>query len=224
MSGTDWGEVAVLVAVAVPSVMLHEVSHGVVALWFGDDTAKRAGRLTLNPIAHIDPFGTILLPLLLALAGPGAFGYAKPVPVNVRKLRNPRQHSLYVSLAGPATNLALAAFGVTALRAWYPSSARFIVAFQQYDLRDVTGHIPLVPRLLFWFALVNVILAVFNLLPIPPLDGSALVERVLPTSWWPAWLKFRQWGFLVLLVVIFYTGILDHVFTPAIQHLLDALS
>jgi Zn-dependent protease len=103
----DWGRVALLLAVAVPSIMVHEVAHGWVANAFGDDTAKRAGRLSLNPVRHIDPFGTLLLPLLLSLSGVGAFGYAKPVPVNVGRLRNPRQHSLNVSLAGPGSNLAL---------------------------------------------------------------------------------------------------------------------
>src|SRR2546425_6818058 len=98
----------ILVAVLIPSVMLHEISHGAVALAFGDDTAKRAGRLTLNPIAHVDPFGTIVLPLILALSSSGVFGWAKPVPVNPRRLRNPRQQALLVSLAGPVTNLGLA--------------------------------------------------------------------------------------------------------------------
>src|SRR5207237_10455946 len=106
----------VFFAVLIPSVILHEVSHGWVALAFGDDTAKRAGRLTLNPIAHVDPFGTIILPLLLSLSGIGAFGYAKPVPVNPRNLRNPRQHSLYVSLAGPLTNITLALIAGLVLR------------------------------------------------------------------------------------------------------------
>src|SRR3989442_8164733 len=94
----------ILLAVLVPSVMLHEISHGAVALAFGDDTAKRAGRLTLNPIANIDPFGTIILPLILALSGAGMFGWAKPVPVNPARLRHPRQEALLVSLAGPPTN------------------------------------------------------------------------------------------------------------------------
>ena len=94
----------IAIAVLIPSVILHEISHGWVALAFGDDTAKRAGRLTLNPIAHIDPFGTIILPALLILTTGRAFGYAKPVPVNVGKLRSPRNQGLLVSLAGPAVN------------------------------------------------------------------------------------------------------------------------
>src|SRR3954466_2675226 len=95
----DVQSVIIRLAVVIPSIILHEVSHGWVALAFGDDTAKRAGRLTLNPVAHIDPFGTILLPLILVLTTGRAFGYAKPVPVNPRKLRNPREQSVLVSLA-----------------------------------------------------------------------------------------------------------------------------
>jgi Zn-dependent protease len=206
----DWRFVGVIIAVLVPSVILHEVSHGFVANLFGDDTAKRAGRLTLNPARHIDPFGTILLPLLLSLSGAGAFGYAKPVPVNVRKLRNPRQHSFYVSLAGPVVNIALSLGAVVALHTLYPHAlARAFF---------IPERLPLGARLLFWLSYINVILAVFNLLPIPPLDGSAFVERVLPAAWWPTWLKFRQYGFGILLILIFLIpGSLNRVFDPALR-------
>jgi Zn-dependent protease len=215
LNGTNWGQVAILVAVTVPAVILHEVSHGVVALWFGDDTAKRAGRITLNPVAHVDLFGTVLMPLMLALSGVGAFGYAKPVPVNVRKLRNPRQHSLYVSLAGPVTNLLLALIAVALLRSVFHGDLQ-----RAFFISDL----PLLPRMVFWFGLVNVILAAFNALPIPPLDGSALVERVLPRSWWPTWLKFRQYGFLVLIVLLFATHALDGVFRFAQHRFVDLLA
>ena len=215
MNNVDWGQVAVLVAVLVPSVIFHEVSHGVVANWFGDDTAKRAGRLTLNPIAHIDPFGTVLLPLMLSLSGVGAFGYAKPVPVNPRQLRNPRQHSLYVSLAGPAINIVLALVAAQLLRTTFRDDL-----LRVGSLQDVA----LLPKLVFWLGFVNVILAVFNLLPIPPLDGSALVERVLPTNWWPTWLRFRQWGFGVLLILVFLLpGSLDSIFEPFLRRWLQLL-
>jgi Zn-dependent protease len=215
VNDVDWGQVAILVAVLVPSVIFHEVSHGVVANWFGDDTAKRAGRLTLNPVAHVDPFGTVLLPLLLSLSGVGAFGYAKPVPVNPRRLRDPRQHSLYVSLAGPATNIILALVAALLLRTIFRD-----------DLSDAISldDLGLLPRLVFWLGFVNVILAVFNLLPIPPLDGSALVERVLPTQWWPTWLRFRQWGFGVLLILVFLLpGSLDSIFEPFLRRWLHLL-
>jgi Zn-dependent protease len=211
----DWGRVALLLAVAVPSIMLHEVAHGWVANAFGDDTAKRAGRLSLNPVRHVDPFGTLLLPLLLSLSGVGAFGYAKPVPVNVGRLRNPRQHSLYVSLAGPGINLALVLVSTMLLRTIYAD-----------DLSDAfsLGDLSLAARLVFWLGFVNVILAVFNLLPIPPLDGSALVERILPSSWWPTWLKFRQYGFVVLLLLLFMAPEwLDRVLDPALDRWFDVL-
>ena len=215
MEGVDWGRVALLVAVIVPSIILHEVSHGWVANAFGDDTAKRAGRLTLNPLRHVDPFGTVILPFLLSLSGVGAFGYAKPVPVNVRALRNPRQHSLYVSLAGPATNIVIALVAALVLRTRYSADL---------DRVAFVDDLALVPQLLLWLGLMNVILAVFNLLPIPPLDGSAMIERVLPTSWWPTWLKFRQWGFgILLLLVLLLPGSLNRVFDPAMEQWLRLL-
>jgi Zn-dependent protease len=211
----DWERVAVLVSVIVPSIILHEVSHGFVANLFGDDTAKRAGRLTLNPIAHVDPFGTIILPLLLSLSGIGAFGYAKPVPVNPQRLRNPRQHSLYVSLAGPATNIALALLAALVLRYRYGGVLAAVLSPDQ---------LPLAPQLLFWLGFMNVILAVFNLLPIPPLDGSAFVERLLPNHWWPTWLKFRQYGFGILLLLVFVVpGALNRVFDPALRQWVNLL-
>ncbi|MCU1376361.1 MAG: Zn-dependent protease [Actinomycetia bacterium] len=211
MRNVDWERVAILLSVIVPSVILHEVSHGFVANLLGDDTAKRAGRLTLNPLAHVDPFGTIILPAILALSGVGAFGYAKPVPVDVRRLRNPRQHSLYVSLAGPATNIALAVIAGLLLRTAFRDDLPPV--FSDFFI----GRMPLVPQLLFWLGFMNVILAVFNLLPIPPLDGSAFVERVLPNRWWPTWLKFRQYGFGILLLLVFVVpGALNKVFDPAL--------
>jgi len=203
----DWTEVAIILAAIVPSIILHEVAHGVVALWFGDDTAKRAGRLTLNPIKHVDPFGTVILPLLLSLGHLGAFGYAKPVPVNVRQLRNPRQHSLYVSLAGPATNIALSLLAIVLFRATLPDGPSTFVS-----------ALPLLTQFFFFLGMLNVFLAVFNLLPIPPLDGSAFIERVLPHTWWPTWLRFRQYGFGILLLIIFVIpGALDRIFDPAVR-------
>jgi Zn-dependent protease len=205
----DWGQVALVVAVLVPSVILHEVSHGVVALWYGDDTAKQAGRLTLNPLVHIDPFGTVILPVLLSLGGLGAFGYAKPVPVRPNRLRDPRQHSLYVSLVGPAVNIVLAIFAVLVYRTFFE-----VARSGDGILLDPSPA----ARAVFFFGFVNVILAVFNLLPIPPLDGSAMVERVLPERWWPAWLRLRQWSMgILLLLVLALPGTLTSIFRPAIQ-------
>jgi Zn-dependent protease len=170
-------------AVLIPAIILHEVSHGVVALAFGDDTAKRAGRLTLNPIAHVDPVGSVALPLLLAVVGAPIFGWAKPVPVNPRNLRNPRQQSLLVSLAGPATNIVLAIATALVLRRATHSSLPIDLAIQ--------------------FGIINVVLATFNLIPIPPLDGSAVIERFLPTKWWPGWLRLRQYSLAILFLLLF---------------------
>src|SRR3954468_17155797 len=140
-------------AALVVAVILHEISHGVVALWFGDDTAKRAGRLTLNPLPHIDPFGSIILPALSALAGFG-IGSAKPVPVNPSRLHNPKRDYLWVSLAGPATNLFL--MSISALAAHY--------VFQGIH-QPLSGELidyPIGFRILFLFAAVNLGLGVFN--------------------------------------------------------------
>jgi Zn-dependent protease len=201
----------VLLLAVVPSIILHEISHGVVALWFGDDTAKRAGRLTLNPIKHIDPFGTLILPALLSLSGVGAFGYAKPVPVNLGRLRHPRNEGLLVSLAGPATNVILCGVTFVWVKVTHPTFLSFSSG-------------PLAGRFLFAFGYVNVVLAVFNLLPIPPLDGSALVERAMPRSWWPNWLKFRQYSMpLLLAVVLLLPNALARVFDPGLRLWIRAL-
>ena len=183
--------------VLIPAVILHEVAHGVVALAFGDTTAKRAGRLTLNPVAHVDPFGTVILPLLLAFTTGSVFGYAKPVPVNRRNLRRPRDHGLLVSLAGPVTNIALAVAAAVALRAG-------------------VGDGGLVSEALFRFGVVNVILAAFNLLPIPPLDGSSLVERFLPRRFLRGWARLNRYAMPLLLgIVLLVPGALGRVFGVA---------
>ncbi len=211
--------------VVVPSIILHELSHGVAALAFGDDTAKRAGRLTLNPIKHVDPIGTLVLPGVLALAGLGAFGYAKPVPVSPGRMRSPRNNSLVVSLAGPATNLVLAGISILALRYLRPAGTA-----QTVDTLISFGglsSVDIVDQLLYLMGFLNVTLAVFNLIPLPPLDGSAVVERLLPPSAWPTWLKVRQYAMPVLLLVVLLNpgGFLGHVFGPAERawaHLLTA--
>ena len=203
----------------VPSVILHEVSHGVAALACGDDTARRAGRLTLNPLRHIDPLGTLVLPGIMALSGLGVFGYAKPVPVNPGRMRSPRNQSLLVSLAGPATNIVLAVFAGLALRVSQPAAGALVSDFG-------LNVLPIGYRVLFLFGFLNVSLAVFNLLPIPPLDGSAVVERLLPRRAWPAWLTVRQYAMpALLLLVLLAPGRLQGIFAPAERlwaHLLGA--
>lgn len=193
----------ILLCCAVPSVILHEVSHGVVALVFGDDTAKRAGRLTLNPLPHIDPFGTLILPALLALTGLPTLAYARPVPVNVSRLRHPRNESLLVALSGPVTNGILAGIALLLLR---------VAPLGQQALQP-----GLLLRIVYEFGFVNVLLGAFNLVPIPPLDGSAVLERFLPESLWPSYLRFRQYAFLVLFAAFFLVpGIFNSAIDPVL--------
>ncbi len=205
-------DTVLLFAVLIPSIILHEVSHGALALLFGDDTAKRAGRLTLNPVPHIDPLGTIILPAILVLVGFGGVGYAKPVPVSPARLRSPRNQGVLVSLVGPAVNVAIAVVAGLAVRA-------LADPYLGVDAQS-TGV-----RVLYFLGYANVLLAAFNLIPIPPLDGSAVVERFLPRGWWPGYLRLRMFALpLVLLVVLLEPALLvNHVFSPALnlwQHLL----
>jgi Zn-dependent protease len=202
-------------AIIIPSIILHEISHGVAALAFGDDTARQAGRITLNPWKHVDPVGTLVLPALLALAGLGAFGYAKPVPVNPNRMRNPRNDALWVSLAGPATNLSLAAASVAALRWLRPSGTGRLIdnAVNYFGV----GSLGTTDRVLFLIGFLNVTLAVFNALPIPPLDGSALVTRLLPRRALPGWYAFSRYAMagLLLIVLVGRGSLAAHVFGPA---------
>ncbi len=195
--------------VLIPSIILHEVSHGAVARVFGDDTAQRAGRLTLNPIPHIDPLGSVILPGLLLLSGTGmAFGWAKPVPVNVSRLRHPRNDSIWVSLAGPFTNVAL--FAIAAL------IFRFFFAHGLF-VSPTDTTIPLAYEVLFEAGLANLTLAFFNLLPIPPLDGSVLIERLLPARAQQRYFELRPIGMVIVFVVAFFAFQ-----NPSVQnHLLD---
>ena len=196
----------IIFCVVVPSIILHEISHGWVANAFGDDTAKRAGRLSLNPLVHVDPVGTLIVPALLSLASFGVFGWAKPVPVNVGRLRSPRNQGVLVSLAGPAANAVLAAVFASCSCSWSgpacPSAGR----------RSST----VVAQIVFYASLVNVGLCVFNMIPIPPLDGSVLFERLLPARYWPTYLKYRQYtmpilmGLVLLNFFLYPHGMADH--------------
>jgi Zn-dependent protease len=197
----------------VVAVILHEISHGVVALWFGDHTARDAGRLTLNPIPHIDPFGSIVLPAMGAIIGIPVLAWAKPVPVNPSQLRNPRRDMVFVSLAGPGTNFLLMIVSAVAARALFDPST--------LPPNATINDLPLGVEILFLFALVNLFLGLFNLLPIPPLDGSALIERVLPADWLPHWYRFRPYGFLVLFLLVFSTGVISEFLAPFENALID---
>ncbi|HXZ82337.1 MAG TPA: site-2 protease family protein [Acidimicrobiales bacterium] len=197
-------EEALFFVVLIPTIIVHEVSHGVVAYWCGDDTAKRAGRLSANPIRHIDPIGTVLLPLLLIVTTGLAFGWAKPVPVRVDRLRHPRNQAVLVGLAGPATNVVIALAAGFAFRA--------VADIPRLSQLQITSW-PLLDEVLFLLGIVNVIIAVFNLIPIPPLDGSAVVEWFLPREWLPQYYRLRMMSIVfVLFLVLVAPGVLDSLF------------
>jgi Zn-dependent protease len=181
--------------VLIPSIILHEISHGVVALAFGDDTAKRAGRLTLNPIKHIDPVGTLLVPAVLSLSGLGAYGWAKPVPVATNRLRSPRNHTVVVSLVGPLTNFVLAGLMGLAYVLVTPLATR-----QGYSYPG------LVSQIFFLAGIANIVLGVFNLIPCPPLDGASVLERLLPVRVLPEYYRIQPALMFVpfLLILVFH--------------------
>ncbi|MGH9110632.1 MAG: site-2 protease family protein [Acidimicrobiales bacterium] len=189
----------ILFCILVPSLILHEVSHGLVALAFGDDTAQRAGRLSLNPLRHVDAVGTLIVPAVTVLAGFGFFGWAKPVPVNVGRLRSPRNHGVLVSLAGPLTNVVLAA------------GAGLLFYYGFVAGRAVPAVTSLAARVIFDAGAINLWVACFNLFPVPPLDGSVVVERLLPASWWPGYLRIRPYGLVVIFGAIFFLS-MDRVY------------
>src|SRR5437764_5803832 len=182
-------DVSVWVLPLVIAITFHEAAHGFVAHQLGDKTAWELGRVSFNPLKHIDPFGTLVLPAMLLLAhSPFLFGYAKPVPVNFRALRNPRIGMVLVALAGPATNIALALFAAAAfhLLPLVPASAAQWVAD---NLKNTV--------------VINVVLAVFNMLPIPPLDGGRVAVGLLPRWLARPLARVERYGMLVLLLVIF---------------------
>lgn len=183
-------QVATWLVPLVFAIVLHEISHGWVANAFGDPTARRLGRLSLNPIRHVDPIGTIALPLVLAVSGAPVFGWAKPVPVVARRLRNPRLHMMLVALAGPGMNLLLAlvaAFAIALLR-WLAPAGGAGWAFLYLNLVN--------------FLVINIFLAVFNMLPLPPFDGGHVVEGLLPRAWARRWRRLGRFGFPLLIFLL----------------------
>ena len=181
------------------SAVIHEVCHGVMAYRLGDDTAKVMGRLTLNPIPHLDPFGSILLPLFLLWAGsPVIFGSAKPVPVNFFNLRNPKRDTALVSLAGPAANFILAIIFAIPIRTGLINSAS-------------AGY-----EIILTAVMLNLALGIFNLLPIPPLDGSKIFASLFSTDVMYRILQWERYGF-ILIIFFLYTGLIHRILVPLLS-------
>jgi Zn-dependent protease len=181
---------AVWIVPLVIAIVFHEVAHGWMARWLGDPTAAEQKRLSFNPVRHVDPVGTLVLPMGLALAGAPVFGWAKPVPVDGRRLRNPRTGMMLVALAGPGMNFALATLAAIALG--------LMVAVTPAP----AGAVRFAVDMLFAFVAINVFLALFNLLPIPPFDGGHVVEGLLPRRAVPAWASLARFGFPLLFILL----------------------
>jgi Zn-dependent protease len=210
-----------LLAFAV-AISVHESAHGWVAERLGDPTARWLGRITMNPVKHVDLIGTIIFPLMLALLGAPIIGWAKPVPFVSRNLRNQRRDPALVGLAGPASNLLLAGGVVLmllVLKAVMPSFRDLLGAMLQAGALGASGIAAPLIYLLFSLAMVNLVLAIFNLIPIPPLDGSHVVGALLPPRLHWQWVQLERYGFLLLFALL-WTGIFGVIFRPFVNALL----
>ncbi|OGS22494.1 MAG: hypothetical protein A2314_08335 [Elusimicrobia bacterium RIFOXYB2_FULL_50_12] len=192
------------------SVILHEYAHGWMAERHGDDTARIMGRLTFNPIPHIDVFGTIILPVLAVMTGAPIFGWAKPVPVNPYRLNDPHRDMIWVSLAGPGANILLALLASLAM--WllrsYPAFPP-IIGISLYDLLKL-------------ILVINIILPVFNLFPVPPLDGSKVLMGILPRDLAYKYSQLEPYGFFIIIILL-YMGVFWRILGPIVNYLITLL-
>lgn len=186
------------------AMSVHEFSHGWVAYKLGDTTAKYSGRLTLNPLAHIDPIGTVLLPLILFISTRGqfVFGAAKPIPINYWALKNPKRDIIWIGLSGPLAN--------------------FLFAFALSILSKIIPYVPIIDFIFKNLIFINVILGVFNLLPIPPLDGSRILMGILPKDLSARFAMIEPYGFIIVLLLV-ALGMFDFIIWPLVRLILGLL-
>ena len=214
LQGIDLTQVLIVLIVLITSLSVHEAAHAFTADRLGDSTARQLGRLSLNPAVHVDPIGTILFPLIAFLTNVPLIGWAKPVPVNQRFLRHPKRDFALIAAAGPASNLVMAAIGAAALAA-----AR--AAAGPGDIAAGAVMRPLA-QLLLVFTYVNVLLAVFNMIPVPPLDGGNVLLGVLPERPGRLVEQLRPYGILILYALML-TGVLSTLLGPVSNYLLYLL-
>jgi Zn-dependent protease len=202
LSNINLNQIVVMIVPLLFAVTIHEVAHGYIALRMGDHTAQKAGRLTLNPIKHLDFFGSLLLPLMLKLTGSSViFGYAKPVPVNFSNLRNVRKSTIYVASAGVLANFVLA----------FCSGVVFQILTYYKLLWQTSIFNPFIMDLysmLFYSVVINLVLAIFNLIPIPPLDGSKILAMCLPLSLRLQFARLERFG-MIIIIFLLLTNLLD---------------
>tara|TARA_B100000315_G_scaffold225987_1_gene232607 strand:- start:277 stop:915 length:639 start_codon:yes stop_codon:yes gene_type:complete len=207
-----FGQLSVWVLPVFLAVVLHELAHGVAAYRLGDRTALQAGRLTLNPLAHVDPMGTIVVPLLLILfKSPFLFGWAKPVPINPSYLKDPKRDMIWIGLAGPATNLLIAVASALLLKFFLVLRFLSEGVFAEFGVSILVNS-----------AIINVVLAVFNALPIPPLDGGKILAGLLPSRQVEMLNQIEPYGFLILMLLLM-SGMLGTIIGPFIQVFLRIL-
>ncbi len=209
-------KIAVMALPLVFAIVLHEVAHGWVANKLGDHTARDMGRLTLNPVSHVDLFGTIILPILCIIINSPIFGYAKPVPINPYNFKNPRKGMAISSIAGPGINMIMAITFSFFLRVVMPA-IEGLASKQAWEWFAVP-----VSLMLGYGVLINVVLAVLNMIPIPPLDGSRIVYWLLPDKQAAAYYRLERYGILIILA-LFGFGILGRIIVPIIRPILSIL-